>query len=962
MRNILILLTILALTADVLIEWQLSRQYRNEQKLQVVERASRVRAQLEGTLNSNLYLVQGLASALAVNPQMSQEAFRTFAAELFGYENQLRNVAAAPDLVIRYVYPLQGNEGALGLDFRRTPSQRETALRAKETGKVVLAGPLELAQGGRGLIARMPVFTTGPEGSKRFWGLVSAVLDLEQLYPHTGLWDDELALALRGRDGDRARGTVFFGEPALFADEAVLLDISLPSGAWQLAAKPKEGWKTLPSEVWWVRITLLALLLLSAWLLLQRHQQQRALQLRNAKFSATFNESPLGMTIARLPSTQLLETNDAFTELTGHSRQACLERPIHEALQVDKHQDLLAEAQPTGHLKGVDLKGRNLAGEERYWRYFACRFETPEGPQLLSLIQDITQQTQLHQELELAQQVIENTSDGVMIADDQSRILSVNQAFTHITGYSREEAIGQSTRLCKSGRHEETFYAAMWQQIISKGHWSGEIWNRRKSGEVFPCWLSINRIRQADGDTSHYIAVFSDISQIKQAEKELTQLAYYDPLTALPNRALFRDRLAQEIAATRRQQGRFALFFIDLDRFKDINDSLGHNLGDQLLHEMACRLARLVRETDTAARLGGDEFTLIMAEVNRLESVTQMAERLLSTLGHPVSLAGQEVQVGASIGIALFPEDGDNSESLIQHADMAMYQAKSQGRNNFQFYTHSLQEQVLQRMALERELRLAIQEQQFCLYYQPQLDLNSGQVVGAEALVRWIHPHRGLVSPLDFIPLAEESGLIIPLGQWILEEACRQMRQWHTDGLEHLLVAVNLSARQFSSPELLDQVLQALQDSGLPPQSLELELTESMLVEDSKGAAATLNQLRELGVQLSIDDFGTGYSSLAYLKRFQLDHLKIDQGFVRDLTVDSEDAAIVKAIILMSRGLGLNVIAEGIETTRQKDFLVAQGCPRGQGYLFSAPLPADEFIGWLKRWQSDGAGTMNYQI
>ncbi len=556
---------------------------------------------------------------------------------------------------------------------------------------------------------------------------------------------------------------------------------------------------------------------------------------------------------------------------------------------------------------------------------------------------DITERKQAETDLMLAKNIIENANEGVVVTDLEGIITDVNEAYESITGYARDEVVGKTPAVNKSGRHDRAFYQAMWNSIHEKGYWQGEIWDRRKGGEVYPKWLSINTVRDEKGKPSNYVGIFSDITTKKATEEQLERLAYYDSLTNLPNRLLFRDRLGQEIAAARRHASRVVLFFIDLDRFKYVNDTLGHAAGDELLQVVANRIKWCVRESDTVSRLGGDEFTVIIPEVDHVDQVSVIAQKIIDDLRRPIALRGQEVQIGASVGVSMFPDDGEDIDRLSRHADMALYKAKDEGRNNFQFFSAELQTHIAERIALEEDLRKGLERSEFLLHYQPKYNLASGELSGMEALMRWQQPERGLVSPTDFIPLAEENGLIIPMSELVLREACRQTVAWRTSSGLPLKVAVNLSARQFQQPDLIDVFKSILAETGLPAEALELELTESMVMGSVDEAIRTMQAVRDLGLSLAIDDFGTGYSSLSYLKRFPINTLKIDQSFVRDLTVDSDDASIVQAIIAMGHQLDLHVVAEGVETQEQLEFLRKHGCGEVQGYLMSRPLAVEQF-------------------
>jgi len=568
---------------------------------------------------------------------------------------------------------------------------------------------------------------------------------------------------------------------------------------------------------------------------------------------------------------------------------------------------------------------------------------------ILGIFWDITEKKQAENQLRQSAAVFQSTADGVIVTDTDSNIIAVNKAFTEISGYSEAEALGKNPSFRRSERQDEDFYRVMWASIRTHGRWQGEIWNRRKSGEVYPEWMTISTVRDSEGSITNYVAVFSDITNAKHSQMQLDHMAHHDPLTDLPNRTLLDDRLAQAIGRARRSEDNIGVLFIDLDRFKNVNDSLGHPTGDKLLQDVAKRLHHLLRDQDTVARLGGDEFIILIEELDKPEVAEAVANKVIDALSRPFTIHSQEIYLGASIGISIFPDDGDTAEALIKYADAAMYRAKEHGRNNYQFYTQELTDNAMERLELESALRRALERNELELYYQPQVNLSNGAIIGVEALLRWHHPEFGMVPPDKFIPLAEESGLISGIGEWVLQAACHQAVEWSRQYESFKRIAVNLSGVQVQRGDIVDKVRSILNQSGLSPQMLELEITESVLMHYPEIAAQSLGGLREIGIELAIDDFGTGYSSLSYLKRFPIQILKIDRSFVMDVPHDINDTAITRAVIAMGKSLQLKLIAEGVETEEQEQFLIREGCDIGQGYYYSRPLPADEFTKLLKQ-------------
>lgn len=549
--------------------------------------------------------------------------------------------------------------------------------------------------------------------------------------------------------------------------------------------------------------------------------------------------------------------------------------------------------------------------------------------------------------LRQAAAVFDCTREGVLVTDTQGLIVHVNRAFMEITGYQCEDVMGQRPSLFKSGRHSAHFYQQMFQALESTGEWSGEIWNRRKSGEVYPQWQTIRVIHDDQGKVSHYVAVFSDISAMKNSEHELAHLAHHDPLTDLPNRLLFTDRAEQALASAQVHKRGCALLLMDLDHFKIINDSLGHNVGDQLLKLVAERLSGLFGPGVTLARLGGDEFAVLAESCPQVVQAAALAQRMLNAMKDPFIFDGNQLFISASIGISLFPSDALSAEQLLRNADSALFKAKSAGREGYALYTEELTAHAQHRVEIAGELRRALDQHELRVYYQPVHDLHDSRLVGVEALVRWQHPERGLVPPGEFIPIAERTGLIADIDAWVMDQACRQMCQWLADGAPLSFIAINVSSRLFARRELYEQVAQVLHATGLDPAFLELEVTESAVMDDPEVALEQLHRLRELGLRLAIDDFGTGYSSLLRLKRLPVQKLKIDQGFVAGLPWDEDDAAIVRVVIALAKSMGMQVHAEGIEQVEQARFLLDQECDMGQGYWFGRPMPADE-IDWAR--------------
>lgn len=644
----------------------------------------------------------------------------------------------------------------------------------------------------------------------------------------------------------------------------------------------------------------------------------------------------------------LLEANKAYADISGYTVDELARMHISQLEAQEKSLDEVKAHIARIVEQGYDVfetRHRHKDGHEIDIEVSTTFMR--DTRQFVVFSRDISERKQAEQELRVAAAAFE-THDAILVTDAQSNIIRVNRAFTEITGFSAAEVVGSNPSIMSSGRQDKAFYAAMWQHLLMHGSWAGEIWDRRKSGEVYPKWMTITAVKNERGETTQYVAIFSDISARKQAEEEIRNLAFYDALTKLPNRRLLLDRFRLALSVSARSQNYGAVLFLDMDKFKTLNDTLGHNYGDMMLVEVARRIQSCVREMDTVARLGGDEFVVLLEEIDgqaesASQKVAQVAEKIRLALSARYCLDTSEYHSSPSIGVCLYRGNGESVDNLLKYADMAMYQAKDSGRNAVRFFDPLMQQAVETRALLESDLRRAISERQLHLYYQMQMD-NGRHPIGAEALLRWNHPRRGMVPPAQFIPIAEDSSLILEVGGWVLDTACRQLAAWAAnEKTRDLILAVNVSSHQFRRHDFVATVAAALHAHTFAPSLLKLELTESVVLDDVTDVARKMKQLKELGVRLSLDDFGTGYSSLSYLKNLPLDQIKIDQSFVRDIATDANDAVMVQTIIGMAQNFRLHVIAEGVETEAQLAFLKQHGCMAYQGYLFSKPVPIEEF-------------------
>ncbi|TAN76320.1 MAG: EAL domain-containing protein, partial [Magnetospirillum sp.] len=673
------------------------------------------------------------------------------------------------------------------------------------------------------------------------------------------------------------------------------------------------------------------------------------------KLAALFELSPIGMVRTALDG-RFIEANPAFLAMVGLSTDE-----LGRLGRVDVTPDGYAN-DDCRQLETLRAQGRYGPYEKEYihksGRHVpvclngALVSDGTGEPYIWSIIEDITARKQAEASTQLAASVFHNTVEAILITAPDATILSVNPAFTAITGYTADEIIGKRPSLLRSDRHNQAFYAEMWEALLTKGLWQGQIWNRRSDGGIYLAWQTISAVTDAQGKVLHFVSLSSDMTELHIKTEQIRHQAYHDALTGLPNRLLLHDRLGQAIEVAKREEAEVAVMFIDLDRFKMVNDSLGHEAGDSLLLEVSLRLQERLRKSDTIARLGGDEFVVVLSFADSLGEVAEVAESIIGRFRAPVMVADHEMRVTASIGIAMFPRDGDDVGTLMRNADTAMYGAKGSGRNTFRFFDPAMNAEVVERLNLEEALRRALENGEFVLHYQPKVNLREGGVVGAEALIRWMSPDRGMVAPDRFIPLAEETGQILEIGAWVLEESFRQTADWARRGLPPLKVAVNVSARQFLAPGFADTVAGLLTSHALDPALIEIELTESAVMAEPDRAVAHMLRLRQLGLGVAVDDFGTGYSSLSYLKRLPLTTVKIDRSFVSGVDLAPDNAAIIGAILGLAEALRLDVVAEGIETEGEERYLTTAGCRIAQGYRYARPLAPEAFETWLAAYRT----------
>ena len=682
-------------------------------------------------------------------------------------------------------------------------------------------------------------------------------------------------------------------------------------------------------------------------------QQELAASARAAEAQRELLEAiPMPLMVTAIPRHEILHANAPASAWLYDQSADPWKRGMDRPLRAEFFQQLADRG-------GVDeFEAHWRSGGEDRWALLSARRLNYQGQDaVLTTFAPIGRIKQMESRLELWARVFEASSESIMVTNAEREIVTVNRAFLRATSYDYSEVVGQCPDFLRSGHHPDAFFEQLWQTARTRGTWQGEQWIRRKNGDTFPIWAVINAVRDSSGDVIHFVATFLDISERKDNERRISHLAHHDILTDLPNRALCLDRLNMAIQQARRNQRRVGVLFMDLDRFKGINDTLGHHVGDGLLQSVARRLLEVVRSGDTVSRLGGDEFVVVFSDIVDAGEVRHIVDdRLIPLIRAPHLVNGVELNVSCSVGIAVYPEDGDSVETLMRNADAAMYHAKEAGRNNAQFFTREMDRAQRERLEIEQDLHGAIERNELRLFYQPRVDALSGELLAVEALVRWQHPARGLVPPAHFITIAEECGLIVPLGYWIIDEACRQQAEWRDTVIGDIAVSINLSAAQFQDEALVDGVRAIMQKHRNSAGTIEFELTESLLMIDRGRTIEQLHGIKALGIQLSVDDFGTGYSSLNYLYRFPIDKLKIDQSFVNDMLTDPKDHAITQAIIGLGHTLGLKVVGEGVETMEQRFALAAAGCDELQGYYFARPLPVAELRTWVAAWSAGNQG------
>jgi diguanylate cyclase (GGDEF)-like protein/PAS domain S-box-containing protein len=908
--------------------------------------------------------------------------FAELATQMLPYYQGASALALAPDGVIKQIVPLRGNEKAIGYNLLKDPARDKEAFLSRQTGALTLAGPFPLVQGGFAAAGRLPVYLEKNNRPQDFWGFVSVLVRFPETLDTAGLDqlpNNGLAFELWRIHPDTQQRQIIESSGGPLQDP-VQVPIAVPNATWTLSVAPIDGWQNPQRFAAKIAAALIFSLLIGYTSHLAARQRtyrhtlrtridkatnelrvaNQALRESEAHYRALFADSAVVMLLVDPADGKIVEGNAAATTYYGYPPNRLREMNIREiyprmVTSLDEQMK-----QSTGQEQAYfDCQHRLANGELRNVQVSSGPIVVDGRPLLLSTIQDVTERKRIEARMREALVVFTTSSQGIMTTDATGLITAINPAFSSITGYSPEDVIGHRPSMFKSNRHDSAFYQTLWKALQTQCYWEGEIWNRRQNGQIYPQWMTISSVRNPQGRVIEYVAMFSDITERKQHEEAMWRQANFDGLTGLANRNLLADRLERALAQARRKGKKVGVAFLDLDGFKWINDTLGHDIGDQLLVEVGHRLGHCVREQDTAARLGGDEFMAVIHDLGDVQDMVGIGEKLVGVLRDPFTLAGGQHQLSGSIGITVFPDDGEDVQTLLKNADIAMYKAKQGGKNRYQFYARHMQVDAQARMQMESDLRVAVENKNFVLHYQPIVDADSGELVGAEALIRWPRPDGSLASPLEFVPVAEDCGLIVPIGEWVLREAARQWHDWHLKGYLPLRLSVNVSGVQFREPSLNKCIEEVLTEFAIAPGFLVLEITESVLMDGSREAESRMREIKALGVGYSLDDFGTGFSSLSYLKRFPVDIVKIDRSFVNDCPDDHNDAHLVEAIVNMAHSLNLRVTAEGVETEEQLEFLRDLGCDYLQGFLVGRPLPPEAFEVLIRRRQlllpTDGA-------
>jgi len=927
-----------------------------EKKLSAIE--ARLNARLRLNIKSS-FIMQGVFEA---KPDLSKTEFQSLASNFFTQALDVKSVAAAPDLILSYLYPTYGNEHLLGLDLSLPPYKPSLLEHAKKNRNIIVDGPVSASKDGGVLIVSAPIFTRKNYTSDTFWGVACTTINLGSLLLNSGILDPDLpfSVSIRAVDEQGNPGIVFHGSPLDFDDFNLEETITLPNGSWQMVATlPKSN--VIPKNVKHDRlISLLLGLITTLSLFLYLHLSRKA-AIGNLRFKKLIQNTPTPYVINNSKG-DITFLNEAFIKTYGYNLEDIpttndLWNAAYPDPEYKQHIKAMWRATVASLSSGsspvpLEVEVATKSGEKRTALMTPEYTESDKGGDHVTVLYDISRRIAYEDELKLASRVFNESSEGIMITDKHKNIIQINPTFSHVTGYSEEEALGATPSILSSGRQSPEFYKQMWQSVKKNGHWQGEVWNKRKNGDLYAELLSISSLLDKNHEVVNYVGQFFDITESKEQQRKLEFMAHYDELTNLPNRVLFLDRFEQAVAHSKRNQSLLAVCFLDLDNFKPVNDNYGHAVGDSLLVDVSKRIKKGLRAEDTISRQGGDEFLLLLGDLDSKRQCMETLDRILTSLSQPYHIDGNKISISASCGVRLHPDEDMDLDLILRHADQAMYHAKISGKNGFHFFDPEEDKQVIEKNRRINEMVSALDNNEFLLYFQPKVNMQTGRVFGMEALIRWQYSDSTLLEPNDFLPYIEGSGLEIKLGTWVLNEAIKQLDEWNSKGLQ-LEISVNVSSHQLLHKGFIANLHKALNNHpNIAPNFVQLEILESSALSDLAAIGKVIVECRDLlGVNIALDDFGTGYSSLTHLRNLAADTVKIDQSFVHDMINNPEDYTIISGIIGLAKAFNSKLIAEGVETVDQGLMLLAMGCYNAQGYLVSRPIPAEKVLIWIYRYQ-----------
>lgn len=957
-------------------------QYNYQQKRITVHKiagsyASHIRTDLNQALSAAYPI-----GALIRSQNGDVSGFTELATEMLSLYPAISSLQLLPDGVLKYVVPIKGNESAIGHNLLLDPERTKEALKAKKTGELTLAGPFNLIQGGVGAAARLPIYLDSKNG-KQFWGFAVALIRIPEVLNRSGLpslIDSGIGYQLSRTHPETDEIQVISSSNTPLVEDTEVFDIPVPNGNWTFQAYPIDGWRDYSTLLFGSFLALIFALLATftsdlwvrlrvSYSLLEKNVSERTSELESnlERLSEIERRLTLSQKVGNIGTWEwniaqnVVFWSDQIAELFGHlhgKSDSTIEEFL-ECIHPDDRDNVAALTYKCiESYSDYDIDYRVVWPDGSiHWlneKAYVVRDDSGAAITVLGVSIDITKRKNIEDQLALSSRVFRDAHEGITITDANHIIVDVNPAFCEITGYSRKEVIGQNPRILKSGKQGPEFYKKMWQSINDSGHWQGEIWNRRKNGEVYPELLTITVLKE-NNKIVNYLGVFTDITNSKRQQEQLNRIAHYDLLTNLPNRVLLSDRLSQAILQCGRHKKSLAVLCLDIDDFKYVNDAHGHDVGDELLIKISARMKKALRVGDSLARIGGDEFAAVIVDLDRVEDCEPVLERLLLAASDPVIIGDITFKVSASIGLTLYPQDNVGGDLLIRHADQAMYKAKELGKNCYHLFDTAQDEAVKVQRETLKAIRHALDDDQFVLYYQPKVNMRTGAVIGVEALIRWQHPERGLLSPIEFLPVIENNPMSIEVDKWVIDTALSQISQWQQVSPDlPLSISVNITAMHLQQTGFTDMLAERLTSHpNVEPHFLELEVLETSALDDVFHVSKTMAACMELGVKFALDDFGTGYSSLTYLRRLPANLIKIDQSFVRDMLVNPDDLAIVEGVIALAKSFKREVIAEGVESIQHGTALLQLGCELAQGYGIARPMPANDIPGWISDWKPD---------